>query len=169
MEFIQILKGLGVNCERFWLSLAASVVARSPALNIFANVVRELQIFTSFNFASHIIMRAFTDTITNTTLGTAHIPSYPDKQNNEILYSVPLYRVYVEGRDAANNLVQEDFEAIRFGVHKTASSQARVVGLAEAQTHTLSWNDISTMPGDAQRVYEGFSIHEAPYWPLNRV
>ncbi|CAZ94359.1 hypothetical protein [Zobellia galactanivorans] len=112
-------------------------------------------------------MRQVTIIVTSFTLANAHIPSYPDSQNYQILYRVPLYRIYVEGRDAANNLVQEDFEAIRFGVHKSTSSQPMVVGMAQAQTHTLSWEDISTMPGNAWRVYDGFFIHEGPEYPLN--
>ena len=100
------------------------------------------------------------------TLGNAHIPSFPDKQNSRILYSVPLYRVYVEGRDDANNFVQKDFEAVRFGVHKPYSSHVRMVGLADSQTHTLSWDWITTMNEDAWRVYDGFFIHRGPSDPL---
>lgn len=111
-------------------------------------------------------MRRVTIIITNFTLGNAHVKSYPDNQNSSILYRVPLYRVYVEGRDAANNLVQKDFEAIRFGVHKPYSSHARIVGLADTQTHTLSWDNISTMPGNAWRVYDGFFVHKGPDFPL---
>ena len=113
-------------------------------------------------------MRPVTVTITNITLGTAHLTSYPDKQNSSILYSVPLYRVYVAGRDSANNLVSEDFEAIRFGIHKPYSGQVSVVGLADAQTHTLSWDDISTMPNKAWRVYDGFFIHKGPEYPITQ-
>ncbi|CAZ98551.1 Conserved hypothetical protein [Zobellia galactanivorans] len=50
---------------------------------------------------------------------------------------------------AANSLVQEDFEAIRFGVNKPYSGHARVEGLAEAQTHILTWDWITTMLEDA--------------------
>lgn len=111
-------------------------------------------------------MRPTTIIVTNFTLGDAHLVSFPDKQNYQILYKVPLYRIYVEGRDAANNFVQEDFEAIRFGVHKDPSGQPKVVGLADLQSHSLSWDYITTMMEEAWRVYDGFFIHRGPDHPL---
>ncbi len=112
-------------------------------------------------------MRPVTITITNLIVGTAHITSYPYRPKPRILYKVPLYRVTVEGKDERNNSVTEDFKAIRFGVHRTPEKQARVVGLADAQTHTLSWSYIRTMQGEAWRVYDGFFIHKGPANPTS--
>ncbi len=77
------------------------------------------------------------------------------------------------GKDARNNSVTEDFEAIRFGVHRTPDKQARVVGLANAQTHTLSWSYISSMRRTnycyGWRVYDGFFIHKGPNNPISGI
>ena len=112
-------------------------------------------------------MRPVTVIVTSNILGNAKITSYPDKQNFAKLYRVPLYRVYVEGRDATNNFVQEDFEAIRFGVHKNYSSHPKIVGLADMQTHILSWDWITTMEEYSWRVYDGFFIHDGPDNPMS--
>lgn len=62
--------------------------------------------------------------------------------------------------------MQEDFEAVRFGVHKPYSSHPRMVGLAEAQTHHLTWDWVTTMQEDAWWVYDGFFIHRGPRDPM---
>lgn len=113
-------------------------------------------------------MRPVTIRITNLTLGDAHITSYSEIPNTpNTLYKVPLYRVIIEGRNATNSLVSEDFEAIRFGVHRTSTQGPSVVGLAEVQTHSLTWDIITTMQDYAWRVYDRFFIHEGPDNPTS--
>ncbi|WP_276166073.1 hypothetical protein [Zobellia alginiliquefaciens] len=113
-------------------------------------------------------MRAVTVRVTNLTLGNAHITSYPYRPNRpSILYRVPLYRVSIEGKTSGNNSVIEDFEAIRFGVQRTTTEGPSIVGLADAQTHNLTWDYISTMDDDAWRVYDGFFIHQGPSNPIS--
>ncbi len=109
-------------------------------------------------------MRPVKITVTNLkTHNYAYITSYP-KKPKRIKYKVPLYLVTVEGKKADNSTVIEDFQAIRFGVHKPFNDSApRIVGLSDSQTHTLSWDPISTIQNeDAWRVYEGFFIHRGP-------
>jgi len=107
-------------------------------------------------------VRPVTITITNLTVGIAHITSYPERPRPYTIYRVPLYRVTVSGTSNRNSRVTEEFEAIRFGVQRTLTRSARIVGLADEQTHTLDWSNISTMPGFAWRVYDGFFIHKGP-------
>lgn len=111
-------------------------------------------------------MRNVVITVTSQTIGNAHILSYPHRPIPYTVYRVPLYRVTVSGKNDKNSTVTEDFEAIRFGVQRTLSRSARVVGLADEQTHTLDWSNITTMRGSAWRVYDGFFIHRGPDNPL---
>ncbi len=113
-------------------------------------------------------MRNVTVLVTSFKIGSARITSYPYRPNKpRILYSVPLYQVTIKGKNENNNLVTEDFEAIRFGVYRSKNEGPKVVGLADYQTHTLSWDYITTMNDDAWRVYSGFFIHQGPSDPLS--
>ena len=110
-------------------------------------------------------MRNVTITVTNIQTGTAHLTSYPHRPSG-ILYSVPLYRVTVSGTDNAGKAITENFSAIRFGVYRSETVSAHMVGLSDYQTHTLTWGNITTMSGNAWRVYAGFFIHQGPANPL---
>ncbi len=113
-------------------------------------------------------MRNVTVIVTDFKLGRAHITSYPYRPNRpRILYSVPLYRVTIKGRNNVNNLVTKDFEAIRFGVYRTKTEGPKIVGLADYQTHILKLDYITTMNDDAWRVYDGFFIHQGPNNPTS--
>ena len=106
--------------------------------------------------------------VTDFKVGTAHITSYPYRPNKpRILYRVPLYRVTIKGRNDVNNLVIEEFEAIRFGVYRTRTTGPKIVGLADYQKHILTWDYITTMNDDAWRVYDGFFIHKGPNNPAS--
>ena len=116
-------------------------------------------------------MRKVKILVTNITQGTAYLCSYPDKQRSEgIKYKVPLYIVSVEGKNHNGSRVSEIFSAIRFGVKKSYHNKTvKVVGLSDSQTHTLTWDNITTMTGNAWRVYDGFFIHEGPYSPTTQL
>ncbi len=116
-------------------------------------------------------MRKVNIFISNVTQGDAHISSYPDNQKSKkIKYKVPLYIVNVEGVNHNGTRVSEVFNAVRFGVHKPyGSDRIRVVGLSDDQTHTLTWDNISTMTENAWRVYDGFFIHPGPDYPMSQV
>lgn len=112
-------------------------------------------------------MSQVTITVTNIQSGVAYLTSYPYRPKR-IKYRVPLYRVEVSGVDAAGNSVSTYFKAIRFGVKRTTTVAAKVVGLAERQSHTLRWAYITTMDEMAWRVYGGFFVHRGPENPLTQ-
>ncbi len=103
-------------------------------------------------------------TVTNTKIGVAKLLSYPYRPKR-IKYQVPLYRVKVEGKDTSGNPVEAKFEAIRFGVKRTKTINAHIVGLQDAQSYTLTWHFITTMDEMAWRVYAGFFVHRGPNSP----
>ncbi|MCV6631234.1 MAG: hypothetical protein OIF50_15390 [Flavobacteriaceae bacterium] len=79
-------------------------------------------------------MRNAIVTVTRETIGNAHILSFPERPRPYIVYQVPLYRVIVSGTNTTGSRISEEFEAIRFGVHRTWSREVRIVGLADEQT-----------------------------------
>jgi len=109
-------------------------------------------------------MRKVTITVTNTKVGTAKLMSYPEKPQRK-KYQVPLYKVKVSGKDKSGNNIEEDFEAIRFGIKRTKTINAHIVGLQDAQSYILSWDNIRTVKGKAWRVYAGFFVHKGPDYP----
>jgi len=105
-------------------------------------------------------------TVTNIQTGSAILTSYPYRPDRSIRYRVPLYRVTVSGTNSAGKKVSTNFEAIRFGVKRTETIAAHVVGLADVQNYTLTWSFITTMSEMAWRVYAGFFVHRGPAHPL---
>lgn len=104
-------------------------------------------------------------TVTNTKSGLAKLTSYPYRPDG-IKYQVPLYIVKVEGKDKLGNAVEKEFKAIRFGVKRTKTINAHMVGLQDSQSYTLTWDWITTMSEMAWRVYSGFFIHRGPNNPM---
>lgn len=104
-------------------------------------------------------------TVTNTQIGSALLTSYPYRPDNQ-KYRVPLYRVTVAKKDASTTTIVGNFDAIRFGVNRTKTVAAHVVGLADAQNYTLTWSFITTMNEMAWRVYSGFFVHRGPVNPM---
>ncbi|WP_452229060.1 MULTISPECIES: hypothetical protein [unclassified Lacinutrix] len=105
-------------------------------------------------------------TVTNSKNGIAKLTSY-DYRPDRIRYEVPLYIVKVKGTDKDGNIIETKFKAIRFGVKRTKTINAHMVGLQDAQSYTLKWDNITTMPGKAWRVYAGFFVHKGPDRPLD--
>ncbi len=104
-------------------------------------------------------------TITDNIVGTGIVRSYPhpnpnppDNEEPEI-YEVPLYEMIVTGTDANGVTKTYNYTIVRFGVQKNENTGIgpRVVGLADAQTHTLNWVDYM---GGSWQVYGNFLIHE---------
>ena len=84
-------------------------------------------------------------------------------------FLVPVYECIVLGRDGKGNRVQERFEVLRFGVQCEEGKTARVVGLADQQTHkikawipTYSVHSASSNENGAWQVYNNFLIHDGP-------
>ncbi|WP_438712373.1 hypothetical protein ACSTS3_08375 [Aquimarina muelleri] len=105
-------------------------------------------------------------TVTNNKVGVAKLTSYPHRPKR-LKYQVPLYKVQVSGKDVLGNEITEDFEAIRFGVKRTTTVNAHVVGLQDAQSYVLTWDYITTMEEMAWRVYAGFFVHRGPKYPTS--
>ncbi len=57
-------------------------------------------------------------TVTKTKVGTAKLTSYPYRPQRK-KYLIPLYKVKVSGKNKLGNNIEEDFEAIRFGIKRT--------------------------------------------------
>ena len=110
-------------------------------------------------------MRKVIITITHIKTGKAHLTSYPYRPKR-VKYSVPLYRVTVNGKNGTGTTIAKNFDAICFGAHRTKTIGARMVGLAKKQSHRLTWDNITTMLGNAWRVYAGFFIRQGPGNPL---
>jgi len=109
-------------------------------------------------------MRKVIITVTKTKIGTAKLTSYPERPERK-QYQVPLYKILVSGKDKLGNDVEKDFKAIRFGVKRTKTIDAHMVGLKDAQSYTLSWDYITTMDEMSWRVYAGFFVHRGPSNP----
>ncbi|WP_299889201.1 hypothetical protein [uncultured Lacinutrix sp.] len=110
-------------------------------------------------------MHKVTITVTNTKIGLAKLTSFPHRPDG-IKYQVPLYTVTVKGKDKLGNSVEKNFKAIRFGVKRTKTLNAHMVGLQQAQSYILSWSWITTMKEMAWRVYDGFFVHRGPNNPM---
>ncbi|AEH02092.1 hypothetical protein [Lacinutrix sp. 5H-3-7-4] len=100
-------------------------------------------------------------TVTNTKKGFARLTSYPIRPHR-IQYEVPLYIVTVAGKDKNDIPVSKEFKAIRFGIKRTETINAHVVGLQDSQSYTLKWDWITTMDENAWRVYDVFFVHRGP-------
>ena len=84
-------------------------------------------------------------------------------------FLIPNYRLTVSGTDAVGKAVSETFEVLRFGVQSKDGKSARVVGLADEQTHTIkAWlpdyqvHSAESAQNGAWQVYGNFLIHAGP-------
>ena len=111
----------------------------------------------------------------STPIGKAITWSYPHDDGNT--YEIPTYKLTVSGTDDKGNPASKDYEVFRFGVQrKTATSSARVVGLADLQTHTIKkWiptyevHSASSPEKGAWQVYDNFLIHDGPDSPMTEL
>ena len=110
-----------------------------------------------------------------TPIGHARTWAYPDGAPT-VHYKIPTYRVTVSGKDSSGNPQKTDFEAFRFGVQKEGTTGPRVVGLANAQTHTIkAWipdysvHSARSTERGAWQVYGSFLIHDGPDSPHSQV
>jgi hypothetical protein len=86
--------------------------------------------------------------------------SYPGKTGQ--LYVVPLYKMVVAGKDRhTKESLQIEFNCIRFGVQYDQEKKVgpRVVGLAESQSHFLTWHKSPSL-GWVWQIYGNFLVHE---------
>ncbi|MCV6628344.1 MAG: hypothetical protein OIF50_00640 [Flavobacteriaceae bacterium] len=110
-------------------------------------------------------MRNAIVTVTREIIGNAHILSFPERPRPYIVYQLPLYRGIVSGTNTRGSRISKEFEPTRFGVHRTWSREARIVGLADEQTY----NGLGLYYYHARRslaAYVSFFIHRGPHKPL---
>ncbi|QNQ11037.1 hypothetical protein [Sphingomonas alpina] len=84
-------------------------------------------------------------------------------------FRIPTYRMTVSGTDAAGRPKAVAFEVLRFGVQSKDGRSAQVVGLADAQTHTIKqWiptyrvHSARSLENGGWQVYANFLIHDGP-------
>ena len=84
-------------------------------------------------------------------------------------FKVPIYDCFVSGRDKSGRSVRERFDVLRFGVQCTDGIKAKIVGLADQQTHKIkAWIPtyrVHSAPSNedgAWQVYGNFLIHDGP-------
>lgn len=113
-------------------------------------------------------MRKVNLTVGKERLGEALTWAYP-KGRDLGMFKTPIYGMRVEGTDTAGKAVTERFRVLRFGVHCTDGKTATVVGLADAQVHTVkAWiptyivHSASSLENGGWQVYNSFLIHDGP-------
>lgn len=114
------------------------------------------------------IMRRVEIFVGASSIGEQKTWAYPSG-NKSGRFSVPVYECMVLGSDGKGNRVQERFEVLRFGVQCEEGKTARVVGLADQQTHkikawipTYSVHSASPNEDGAWQVFNNFLIHDGP-------
>lgn len=69
-------------------------------------------------------------------IGTALTWAYPKAQGLGI-FTIPTYSLTVSGRLDNSKTSQRTFEVLRFGIQGKTATSAKVVGLAEQQSHII--------------------------------
>jgi len=84
-------------------------------------------------------------------------------------FLISTYQLAVAGQNADGRPARENFSVFRFGVQSKDGREAKVVGLAEQQTHVITaWlpdyrvHSFNTTENGAWRVYASFLIHDGP-------
>lgn len=116
-------------------------------------------------------MRSINITIDSKPVGQQRTWAYPNGQSLG-QYLIPIYQCSVAGVDDAGRPVSEQFDALRFGVQSKDGRTARVVGLANRQTHivkrwlpTYQVHSARSLENGAWQVYDSFLIHDGPDSP----
>ncbi len=94
--------------------------------------------------------------------------AYPNGQAlGEFL--IPIYKCIVSGYDDKGTPVRKPFDVLRFGVQCKDGKTAKVVGLADYQTHVIkAWlptyrvHSAVSIEDGAWQVYDNFLIHDGP-------
>ena len=120
-------------------------------------------------------MRAITLEVGNTPIGTALTWAYPNGRAMG-LFRIPTYSLDVLGKTDDGAVSKRRFEVFRFGVQGKSATQARVVGLADQQTHVIkAWlphytvHSARSVEKGAWQVYDDFLIHDGPDDPKTEV
>ncbi|CAM2005242.1 hypothetical protein [Acanthopleuribacter pedis] len=123
-------------------------------------------------------MRPIKLTMTNVIVGEALTWAYPDGHALGH-FLIPTYRLTVAGSDDLGKKAERHFEVFRFGIQgkdRGKGPEARVVGLADLQTHVIkSWlphytvHSARSVERGAWQVYDNFLIHDGPDDPHTEV
>jgi hypothetical protein len=88
------------------------------------------------------------------------------------IFSVPVYSCSVRGKDNNGNSIHERFSVLRFGVKCDDGKTAKVVGLADFQSHVIkAWlgsytvHSAASQENGAWQVKDNFLIHDGPDHP----
>lgn len=103
----------------------------------------------------------------NTVFDWGYTWGYPDGESDK-LFKIPIYAMTVRSSDNKS----KEFRVYRFGVQKKTGEAAKIVGLADKQTHVVK-NWIPDYPHDADPVVErgawqivdNYLIHDGPNDP----
>lgn len=121
-------------------------------------------------------MRKVKLVVGNNKIGHALTWAYPEGDVSIRTYLIPTYHLTVSGIDSVGKRKERKFEVIRFGVQqKSLTSPARVVGLANHQTHhikkwipTYQVHSSHSPENGAWQVYDNFLIHDGPDNPMGK-
>lgn len=113
-------------------------------------------------------MRKIRLTVGGQTLGEQRVTAYPNSGSLPT-YSVPIYGLNVAGKNGTGQAVSADYQVLRFGVQSKDGKTAGVVGLADAQVHTIKqWiptyevHSFGSPDNGGWQVYGNFLIHDGP-------
>jgi len=120
-------------------------------------------------------MRQINMLVGSNKIGTALTWAYPNGQSLGV-YTIPTYSLTVTGTMDSGKKTKKDFEILRFGIQGKTAKSARVVGLADAQKHTIkAWlphytvHSARSLEKGAWQVYGNFLIHDGPDDPKREV
>ncbi len=92
---------------------------------------------------------------------------YPKGQH--LRFTIPTYHMTVSGKNDKNTPVTTTWQVMRFGVSCTDGVNAKVVGLADNQTHRIkAWiptytvHSATSPENGGWQVYDNFLIHDGP-------
>jgi len=107
-------------------------------------------------------------TVSGAAIGEGQTWAYP---NGAALgkFLIPIYTLTVAGTDNSGRQAKDTFSVFRFGVQSEDGKTARVVGLADHQTHVIkAWlpayivHSAMSREDGAWQVYDTFLIHDGP-------
>lgn len=113
-------------------------------------------------------MRSVRIQVGGSPVGRQRTWGYPSGSHHEFFWT-PVYKCTVTGTSNGGQVVSERFNVLRFGVQNKDGQSPKVVGLADAQTHTIkAWlphyevHSANSQENGAWQVYDNFLIHDGP-------
>jgi hypothetical protein len=120
-------------------------------------------------------MRPVALTVGGTPVGESKTWPYP-KGDHHDYYLIPVYEMTVEGTDNGGKAAKETIKVLRFGVQSEDGKTAKIVGLAEKQTHVIKARDptypvhsASSGENGGWQVFDNYLIHDGPDGPDDEV